>query len=473
MSEAARGRAGCRPSSSALRPLPGLHGVRDRLPVRGAVRQADRGHARAGRAQPPTGRPASASSAACCSQLFPHPARLRALAPLLAARAPAGHLARGPARRSPATAARARRAGAARRRCARRCARLPELTPARGRAARPRRPAPGLRPARVLRRRQRGDRRGAAPPRASRCTRRSCRAAAARSSCTPASTPSELRWQARRSRRSSSFDHVVVNAAGCGSAMKDYAHVLRDDPEWAERARALLREGARRHRAAGRARAARRASPGPPTRSPTTTPATSRTRRACARSRASCCADPRARAGRARRLGDLLRLGRRLQPAGARGGGRARAPQGREPAAPPAPRRSPPPTPAARSRSPPRATRWDGRCASTTRSSCCTCRSREAVDGGRTRAVEGRIGRGADRRRARVRGGAAAQIRATRARAAAPARRAQAELEAGADARLPRRDGGGPRGRLERSPTAARPAGPARRDHRPDRRARW
>jgi len=32
------------------------------------------------------------------------------------------------------------------------------------------------------------------------------------------------------------FDHVVVNAAGCGSALKDYAHLLRDDPEWAERA---------------------------------------------------------------------------------------------------------------------------------------------------------------------------------------------------------------------------------------------
>jgi glycolate oxidase iron-sulfur subunit len=30
---------------------------------------------------------------------------------------------------------------------------------------------------------------------------------------------------------------VVVNAAGCGSAMKDYADVLADDPEWAERAR--------------------------------------------------------------------------------------------------------------------------------------------------------------------------------------------------------------------------------------------
>jgi glycolate dehydrogenase iron-sulfur subunit len=29
---------------------------------------------------------------------------------------------------------------------------------------------------------------------------------------------------------------VIVNAAGCGSAMKDYGHVLRDEPGWAERA---------------------------------------------------------------------------------------------------------------------------------------------------------------------------------------------------------------------------------------------
>jgi glycolate oxidase iron-sulfur subunit len=32
------------------------------------------------------------------------------------------------------------------------------------------------------------------------------------------------------------YEHVVVNAAGCGSAMKDYGHLFRDDHEWAERA---------------------------------------------------------------------------------------------------------------------------------------------------------------------------------------------------------------------------------------------
>jgi glycolate oxidase iron-sulfur subunit len=32
---------------------------------------------------------------------------------------------------------------------------------------------------------------------------------------------------------------VVVNAAGCGSAMKDYGHLFRDEPAWADRAAAL------------------------------------------------------------------------------------------------------------------------------------------------------------------------------------------------------------------------------------------
>jgi len=35
------------------------------------------------------------------------------------------------------------------------------------------------------------------------------------------------------------FEHVVVNAAGCGSAIKDYGHLLRDEPQWAQRAAEL------------------------------------------------------------------------------------------------------------------------------------------------------------------------------------------------------------------------------------------
>jgi glycolate dehydrogenase iron-sulfur subunit len=35
------------------------------------------------------------------------------------------------------------------------------------------------------------------------------------------------------------FDAIAVNVAGCGSAMKDYGHLLGDDPEWGDRARAF------------------------------------------------------------------------------------------------------------------------------------------------------------------------------------------------------------------------------------------
>ena len=34
-------------------------------------------------------------------------------------------------------------------------------------------------------------------------------------------------------------DAIVINSAGCGSTMKEYGHLLRDDPEWAERAAAF------------------------------------------------------------------------------------------------------------------------------------------------------------------------------------------------------------------------------------------
>jgi glycolate oxidase iron-sulfur subunit len=35
------------------------------------------------------------------------------------------------------------------------------------------------------------------------------------------------------------FDAIAVNVAGCGSAMKDYGHLLADDPQWSERSRAF------------------------------------------------------------------------------------------------------------------------------------------------------------------------------------------------------------------------------------------
>lgn len=37
----------------------------------------------------------------------------------------------------------------------------------------------------------------------------------------------------------SGADFIAVNAAGCGAIMKEYGHLLRDDPQWSERAAAL------------------------------------------------------------------------------------------------------------------------------------------------------------------------------------------------------------------------------------------
>jgi glycolate oxidase iron-sulfur subunit len=36
------------------------------------------------------------------------------------------------------------------------------------------------------------------------------------------------------------FDVVAVNVSGCGSSMKEYDHLLADDPQWAERAKAFV-----------------------------------------------------------------------------------------------------------------------------------------------------------------------------------------------------------------------------------------
>ena len=121
------------------------------------------------------------------------------------------------------------------------------------------------------------------------------------------------------------FDTVVVNAAGCGSAMKDYGHVLRDEPEWADRAAAFsarVRDVSEFLAHAG-PRAERR-------------PIEMKVayHDAChlahaqgvrAQPRELLRGIPGHRAGRAGRLGALLRLRRHLQP-GAAG---ARIPAGR------------------------------------------------------------------------------------------------------------------------------------------------
>ena len=74
----------------------------------------------------------------------------------------------------------------------------------------------------------------------------------------------------------------MVNVAGCGSGMKDYAHLLSDDPDWADRAAAFSAKVRDVHRVPGRARPARAAPPARRCASPTTTPATSPTPSRCA-----------------------------------------------------------------------------------------------------------------------------------------------------------------------------------------------
>ena len=151
-------------------------------------------------------------------------------------------------------------------------------------------------------------------PRASRCSPRELPVAAARSSCTPA----RRRPRVARARATiaafaalGELDHVVVNAAGCGSAMKEYGELLGTAAARAFAAR--VRDVTELLAAVAAARAARRRCR---CASPTTTPATSPTPRASARSRGSCCAAiPGARAARGRRRARaLLRLGRDLQP---------------------------------------------------------------------------------------------------------------------------------------------------------------
>ena len=181
------------------------------------------------------------------------------------------------ARRSGALAERA--AGPARRRwsrCCRRCrvrdafARLPERTPAVGAAARD----------------------------GSRCSPAACRTCSSTGStrppcgCSPPRAATSLvprdqqccgalelhagredrRAGPRPARRSpvrarSGVDHVVANVAGCGSSMKEYGHLLADDPEWARAGEGVQRAGPRRprgaRRPARRRRPARPAAPGP------------------------------------------------------------------------------------------------------------------------------------------------------------------------------------------------------------------
>ena len=171
--------------------------------------------------------------------LFTHPARLRALAPVLwiqqklgiddalAKRldrlpelqamlrlAPAGHAPAPPCSSSPRSRRRRGRGGGASRSCRAASSASSSATST---------PPPCA----------------CSAPRAGRSTRRASRAAAARCRCTPASRRRRLMLARQTIAAYEGFEYVAVNVAGCGSGMKDYAHLLADDPDWAERAAAF------------------------------------------------------------------------------------------------------------------------------------------------------------------------------------------------------------------------------------------
>ena len=147
-----------------LRPLPGLHGVRDRLPVGRPVRPSDRAGPPAGRAPPRAFARPRRACAGCCSRRSPTPSgcgRWRRCWPparkLGADRLP-GRMAML-AKVAPADD----RAAAARQ--------APRAHPGGRRAARPRGAAAGLRAAGLLSPRSTGPRSVCWPPRGSRCSR--------------------------------------------------------------------------------------------------------------------------------------------------------------------------------------------------------------------------------------------------------------------------------------------------------------
>ena len=175
------------------------------------------------------------------------------------------------------------------------------------------------------------------------------------------------------------YDHVVVNAAGCGSAIKDYGHLLRDDPEWAERAVALSARARDVHELL--AEHAPRAKRHP-------------VEMKVAYHDACHLAHAQSVRAQPRQLLRSIPGIELVEPAewelccGSAGIYNLTRPEaGRRSSASarpttcwrPAPRRSPPPTPAARCRSPRTCSARARRCRCCTRCSCCTARSAAAT----------------------------------------------------------------------------------------------
>ena len=231
------------PLVRALRHLPRLHGVRDRLSVGRPVRAAHRGNARRHRAPPPRGAWATGCSGSCCSRSCRIPARLRS--------------ARAAARRSSGrSAALPRLLSTASRRGS---ATLIALAPARGRRARHPRadtPPPATQRLRVglvtgcvqqvfFGDVNAGDRPRVSPPKAATvvapASQGCCGALRAARRAGRRGPRIRARQLIAAVRSAADVDTIVVNAAGCGSTMKEYGELLRDDPDWAARAQRVRR----------------------------------------------------------------------------------------------------------------------------------------------------------------------------------------------------------------------------------------
>jgi glycolate oxidase iron-sulfur subunit len=53
------------------------------------------------------------------------------------------------------------------------------------------------------------------------------------------STAKELARETIAAFEKGKYDALILNSAGCGSFLKDYTHLLKDDPQWADRAKAF------------------------------------------------------------------------------------------------------------------------------------------------------------------------------------------------------------------------------------------
>ena len=313
----------------AYRPLPLLPLLHDHLPVGRALHASGRSRPRgissrpiAARwldrcaAQPARGRPAQPGP------VPPGPASaawLAQAAGAAAAGAAAGDAGAGAARAAGAVAGRSA-AG----------------LPGRGRAPEARRAADRLRPAGASRRRSTRRRSGCSPAMASRWWWPPAPAAAARSPITwarrrPAHAAARANIAAwSREIDGEGLDAIVINASGCGTTVKDYGFMFREDPLWARARRARVR----RWPATSREFLSEIGLRAGDQRRPASTIAYHSACSHAARPEDHGAAEGAAGGGRlhgARRAGgpSLLRLGRHLQPAAAGAGRRAARPQAR------------------------------------------------------------------------------------------------------------------------------------------------